>query len=65
MYRLKKNVPEFEAVDGPLAGRKFRHGATYEEIPPGDAHRFESAERPPREEKEKPPLAKRKEDKEK
>ncbi len=41
MYRLKDTVPEFEVVDGPLAGRIFRHGETYTEIPPQEKTRFE------------------------
>ncbi|WP_027176454.1 hypothetical protein [Desulfovibrio aminophilus] len=40
-YKLKASAPEFTAVDGPLAGRRFEHGATYDEVPAGDAGRFE------------------------
>jgi hypothetical protein len=40
-YRLKRNEPAFEVVDGPLAGRKFEHGKIYLEIPGSEAHRFE------------------------
>ena len=41
MYRLKKNQEEFEVVDGPFEGRRYRHGETYRKIPPGERHRFE------------------------
>ena len=40
-FRLKPNQPAFEAVDGPLAGRRFVHGRVYAEIPPADRERFE------------------------
>ncbi len=39
-FRLKENQPAFEVVEGPLAGRKFVHGYTYAEIPPGYRARF-------------------------
>ena len=34
-YQLKQTSPEFDVVDGPLSGRKFKHGEVYEEIPEG------------------------------
>lgn len=40
-YMLKKNKPEFDVVDGPFAGKKYRHSGTYEEVPPGEKDRFE------------------------
>ncbi len=40
MYTLKPNVPDFEVVDGPMAGRKFEAGKVYKEIPPQEAHKF-------------------------
>ena len=43
-FKLKKNSPEFDVVDGPMTGQQFRHGKTYTEIPPGDKSRFEKAE---------------------
>jgi len=43
-YRLKQTSPEIDVVDGPLAGRKFKHGEVYEEIPEGDKGRFEEVE---------------------
>lgn len=45
-YRLKKNQPPFEAVDGPLAGRVFTHNILYNEVPPGDRHRFHTEQSP-------------------
>ena len=41
MYKLRKNTEAFEVVDGAFAGRKYRHGVTYPEIPPEEKHRFE------------------------
>lgn len=41
MWTLKKNQPAFEIVDGPAAGRKFRHGEQYAEVPEREQHRFE------------------------
>ena len=45
-YKLKANVENFEVVDGPLAGRKFRGGEVYQEVPPQDAGRFEEISTP-------------------
>jgi hypothetical protein len=41
MYKLKTNVPDFEVVDGKFAGRKYRHGQTYQEIPPEEVKKFD------------------------
>lgn len=41
MYGLKPNVPDFEVVDGPFAGRKYKAGETYQEIPPEEKEKFE------------------------
>ena len=41
MYRLKPNVADFEHVDGQFAGRAFRSGEQYQEIPPTDANKFD------------------------
>ncbi|MDN3515366.1 MAG: hypothetical protein NG747_13340 [Candidatus Brocadia sp.] len=41
MYRLKPNTPDFEVVDGPFAGRKYKAGKVYAEIPAEDRHRFD------------------------
>jgi hypothetical protein len=41
MFRLKAGSPAFDVVDGPLAGRRYRHGQAYAEIPPGEAGKFE------------------------
>ncbi|OQY41846.1 MAG: hypothetical protein B6240_14695 [Desulfobacteraceae bacterium 4572_87] len=40
-YKLKSNTPEFNVVDGPMAGQKFRHGQVYDVVPEGDKSRFE------------------------
>ncbi len=39
MYRLKG--PAFTVVDGPFAGKTFRRGVIYKEVPPEEAGRFE------------------------
>ncbi len=46
MYRLKKGVAEFDVVDGPFAGRGYRRGRVYAqaELPPREAHKFETIE---------------------
>jgi len=43
MHHLKKNVADFTVVDGPFAGRTFRAGKPYAEIPPREKHKFEEA----------------------
>jgi hypothetical protein len=40
-YRLKSGVPAFREVDGPMAGRTYRPGEHYVEIPRHLAGRFE------------------------
>jgi hypothetical protein len=42
---LKAGHPDFEIVDGPLAGRKFKAGEIYPEPPCGWQHWFEPAEK--------------------
>ncbi len=44
MYKLKPNVPDFEIVDGPFAGRKYKAGETYKEVPPGEKNKFLATE---------------------
>lgn len=41
MYRLKMQHEAFQVVDGPLEGRGYKHGESYGDIPPGEAHKFE------------------------
>lgn len=41
MYKLKANFPDFEVMDGPYAGRKYRAGQVYTEIPADERHKFE------------------------
>lgn len=41
MYMLKKGVPPFEIVEGPMAGRRFVPGQSYAEIPDQEKDRFE------------------------
>ena len=43
MFKLKKNVAQFDVVDGALAGKKFRRGEIYAEIPKGCENKFEPA----------------------
>lgn len=47
-WKLKANAPEFDCVDGPLAGKKYRHGELYADVPQGDKGRFESVVLPPK-----------------
>ena len=42
IYRLKPNSPNFEIVDGPLAGRKYEAGQLYQEIPEVERGKFET-----------------------
>jgi len=44
MWKLKAGEPNFDIVDGPFAGRQFRAGVNYAEIPPGEQNRFEKVE---------------------
>ncbi len=46
MYKLKPNVPDFEVVDGPFAGRKYKAGETYNEVPKEEAHKFDNVPPP-------------------
>lgn len=41
MYTLKKGQPAIEVADGRFAGRKYRHGELYDEVPEQEKHRFE------------------------
>lgn len=47
MYKLKPNVPDFEVVDGPMAGRKYEEGRVYAEIPAEERHKFDPESSPP------------------
>jgi len=40
MYQLKKGQESFTVVEGPMAGRSFRPGQTYTDIPAAEARRF-------------------------
>lgn len=42
MYRLKKGVESFEVVDGKYAGRKYKRGKPYADIPPEEKKKFET-----------------------
>lgn len=44
MYKLKPNVPDFEVVDGPFAGRKYKAGEVYPEVPENEKDKFIAAE---------------------
>ncbi len=45
-YRMNPDGPDITTVDGPLAGRTYRAGASYDEIPAGYEDRFEPADEP-------------------
>lgn len=40
MYELKPNIADFEVVDGPFTGRKYKAGVLYREVPPEESHKF-------------------------
>lgn len=46
-WQLRPGQEAFEVVDGVMAGRKFRSGTHYAEIPPAEKGRFEEV-RPPK-----------------
>lgn len=52
VYRLKNGQPDFDVVDGPFAGKQYRHGQDYDIVPPDQKHRFEEV--PPAETKKQP-----------
>ena len=43
-YKLKPGFEAFDVVDGPLAGRKFKRGVLYSEIPENEASKFEEVQ---------------------
>jgi hypothetical protein len=44
MWKLKAGQPDIDIVDGPLAGRSFKRGVEYTEIPPAEEIRFEKVD---------------------
>jgi hypothetical protein len=46
-FKLKDTAPNFEMVDGPFEGRRFRQGETYDEIPAEYKDRFEKVKSSP------------------
>jgi len=47
VYILKPGAPAFDVVDGPFAGKTFRHDIPYTDIPPADAGKFQKKKTPP------------------
>jgi len=45
-YRLKKGQENIQIVDGPDAGKKFKRGVEYDEVPAGENSRFERVPEP-------------------
>lgn len=41
MFTLKKGIQGFTVVDGAMAGKSFKQGMSYPEIPPQEAAKFE------------------------
>lgn len=39
-YILKKGIEAFDVVDGPFAGKKYKLGVEYQEVPSQEAHKF-------------------------
>lgn len=52
MYRLKKGQDSIKIMSGPFAGRHFKRGLQYAEIPPEEKHRFEKVPEPKKPEPE-------------
>ena len=45
MFVLKSNCPDFQVTaEGEFEYHTFRHGETYDKIPPGEAKKFDSLE---------------------
>ena len=42
-YKLRPGMEAFEVVDGPYAGKKYKAGIVYRDVPPQERHRFEPA----------------------
>jgi hypothetical protein len=40
-YKIKKDVENFDVVDGAFAGRKFVCGRVYGEVPPEEKDKFD------------------------
>jgi hypothetical protein len=40
-YKLKDGVEGFTVIDGAMAGKSFKKGISYPEIPPQEAEKFE------------------------
>lgn len=47
MYTLKKNIQGFTVIDGAMAGKSYKHGVAYLEIPPQEAAKFDKTEAAP------------------
>ncbi|MGD0020829.1 MAG: hypothetical protein ABSC54_00855 [Smithellaceae bacterium] len=46
-FKLKETAEAFQVVDGPYAGKDFKPGIIYNDIPPQEANRFEKAKDEP------------------
>ena len=40
-FKLKKNVENFDVVDGPFAGKSYVRGKVYKTVPDNERHKFE------------------------
>lgn len=44
-YRLKPGITAFQVMrQGKFEWRRYRHGQTYDEVPPEDAHKFKKTD---------------------
>jgi hypothetical protein len=41
MFKLKEAIQGFTVIDGPMAGKSFKQGIIYPEIPPQEKAKFE------------------------
>ena len=46
-YKLKHNAESFTVVDGAFAGKTYRPGTVYAEVPPQERGRFEEIKEEP------------------
>ena len=43
-FKLKQKYEVFTVVDGPFAGRTYRHEQVYNEVPPQEKYKFDQIE---------------------
>jgi hypothetical protein len=43
-FKLKQKYEVFKVVDGPFAGKTYRHGVVYDDVPPQEKHKFDQVD---------------------